>query len=462
MRGNEKLSRSARSSPEQRRRLDVDERMSEKEVASSSDEGRAKSKTFLHHVATEVEVTIRQASQFVRLMELGEIHRQDRRTGVEHSEVRRVNLKAKLVRRESTDETDFQVAQRHFFVHVFLRASAKNSFQLNARLHGRLFQHSALLADAGRKEKLNQSRMVAKDTEGIQTTVLQPAEQRDGLIEELRLAKVGDQMFSRGETMSETSKDRPEHDEEMKTEERSSTIESRGATVARTNRIGRRSLNKAPTVRRAVQHHLHLQAMSTVLKKSCGKCQKIVYPAEEIKCLDQVRHSLFERSSSPRLSLSLVLAQRMFQMFSLWNDTEREERQRISEDALLSRVSVASALLFFFISLSVNRHYPQPKPTMVADNPEMQRIRLLTDIQSNVGLRRRSGHGESVFSPRRSITKISTRAKESSRRWSMAKNINDWPVKRAARTSIQGNRRASDEVTTNCSPLRPQLFSSSR
>ncbi|CAM4870248.1 unnamed protein product [Rotaria socialis] len=28
-------------------------------------------------------------------------------------------------------------------------------------------------------------------------------------------------------------------------------------------------------------------------------------------------------------------------------------------------------------------HYPQPKPTVVVDNPEMQRIRLLTDIQSN-------------------------------------------------------------------------------
>jgi hypothetical protein len=25
-------------------------------------------------------------------------------------------------------------------------------------------------------------------------------------------------------------------------------------------------------------------------------------------------------------------------------------------------------------------HYPQPKPTVVVDNPEMQRIRLLTDI----------------------------------------------------------------------------------
>jgi hypothetical protein len=34
--------------------------------------------------------------------------------------------------------------------------------------------------------------------------------------------------------------------------------------------------------------------------------------------------------------------------------------------------------------LFVRRHYPQPKPTVVVDNPEMQRMRLLTDIQSNV------------------------------------------------------------------------------
>jgi len=34
--------------------------------------------------------------------------------------------------------------------------------------------------------------------------------------------------------------------------------------------------------------------------------------------------------------------------------------------------------LYFF------RHYPQQKPTVVADNPEMQRIRLLIDTQSNV------------------------------------------------------------------------------
>jgi hypothetical protein len=41
-------------------------------------------------------------------------------------------------------------------------------------------------------------------------------------------------------------------------------------------------------------------------------------------------------------------------------------------------------LIFDVFLLSVHRHYPQPKPTVVVDNPEMQRMRLLTDIQSNV------------------------------------------------------------------------------
>ncbi len=28
--------------------------------------------------------------------------------------------------------------------------------------------------------------------------------------------------------------------------------------------------------------------MSVIQNKKCGKCEKIVYPAEEIKCLDKV------------------------------------------------------------------------------------------------------------------------------------------------------------------------------
>jgi hypothetical protein len=43
----------------------------------------------------------------------------------------------------------------------------------------------------------------------------------------------------------------------------------------------------------------------------------------------------------------------------------------------IKEFSMIKQILYF-------RHYPQPKPTTVADNPEMQRMRLLTDIQSNV------------------------------------------------------------------------------
>ena len=47
---------------------------------------------------------------------------------------------------------------------------------------------------------------------------------------------------------------------------------------------------------------------------------------------------------------------------------------KYSKDVLITTANNS----FFF------RHYPQPKPTVVVDNPEMQRIRALTDIQSNV------------------------------------------------------------------------------
>lgn len=127
--------------------------------------------------------------------------------------------------------------------------------------------------------------------------------------------------------------------------------------------------------------------MSTGQNKNCGKCEKVVYPAEEIKCLDKVSSStglsphISSRSllvettrrrtkvkpsdlrgvvllhsfllisgrrrakgsppSSPLFSL-LVLAQRLSQMYRLRNDAEREERQRLRQDALLPRVRIVA------------------------------------------------------------------------------------------------------------------------
>ncbi|CAF2502488.1 unnamed protein product [Rotaria sp. Silwood2] len=87
--------------------------------------------------------------------------------------------------------------------------------------------------------------------------------------------------------------------------------------------------------------------MSTGQNKKCGKCEKIVYPAEEIKCLDKFWHKGCLKCTACGMTLNVKNAKGYDRM------------------------------------PYCNAHYPQPKPTVVADNPEMQRIRLLTDIQSN-------------------------------------------------------------------------------
>lgn len=114
----------------------------------------------------------------------------------------------------------------------------------------------------------------------------------------------------------------------------------------------------------------------------------------------------------------LVLAQRMFEMHSLWNDAQCEKCERLRENALLPCVGLE--LKNFAVEIwRFSRHYPQPKPTVVVDNPEMQRMRLLTDIQSNV---RRHSSNEWMRHDvhfRRNIMKILIRVKENLPLWPM-------------------------------------------
>jgi len=86
--------------------------------------------------------------------------------------------------------------------------------------------------------------------------------------------------------------------------------------------------------------------MSTAQRK-CGKCEKTVYPAEELKCHDKYWHKGCLKCTVCGTTLNI------------------------------KNVKGYDKMPY------CNVHYPQPKPTVVADNPEMQRIRLLTDIQSN-------------------------------------------------------------------------------
>ena len=94
-------------------------------------------------------------------------------------------------------------------------------------------------------------------------------------------------------------------------------------------------------------------------------------------------------------------------------------------------------------SLLCCRHYPQPKPTAIVDNPEMQRMRLLTDIQSTVRQTWLLPRSRYMTSFRPSITKISIRARESSPLLLMIlfqivlRNINVWSVK----LNIQANEK---------------------
>jgi len=81
--------------------------------------------------------------------------------------------------------------------------------------------------------------------------------------------------------------------------------------------------------------------------KKCGKCEKIVYPAEEIKCLDKFWHKGCLKCTVCGMTLNV------------------------------KNVKGYEKMPYCHV------HYPQPKPTVVIDGPEMQRIRLLTDIQSN-------------------------------------------------------------------------------
>ncbi|CAF1325548.1 unnamed protein product [Adineta ricciae] len=87
--------------------------------------------------------------------------------------------------------------------------------------------------------------------------------------------------------------------------------------------------------------------MSVVPNKKCGRCEKIVYPTEEIKCLDKYWHKGCLKCTVCGMTLNV-------------KNLKGYEKMPYC-----------------------HAHYPQPKPTVVVDNPEMQRIRLLTDIQSN-------------------------------------------------------------------------------
>ena len=81
--------------------------------------------------------------------------------------------------------------------------------------------------------------------------------------------------------------------------------------------------------------------------KKCAKCDKQVYPVEELKCLDKVWHKLCFKCTVCGMTLNM-------------KNYKGFDKQPYCAT-----------------------HYPQQKHTVVADNPEIQRIKENTKIQSN-------------------------------------------------------------------------------
>jgi hypothetical protein len=145
--------------------------------------------------------------------------------------------------------------------------------------------------------------------------------------------------------------------------------------------------------------------MATAPKK-CGKCDKTVYATEEIKCLDKVWHKGCLKCTSCGTTLNIKTVKGYDKM------------------------------------PYCNVHYPQPKLTAVADNPEMQRLRQLQDVQSDAKYHKDFNENKGKFT---SIADdpATTRAKEQQRNVSHA----EYTGKRkesASETSAQENQQQSN------------------
>jgi hypothetical protein len=84
------------------------------------------------------------------------------------------------------------------------------------------------------------------------------------------------------------------------------------------------------------------------MSKKCGKCDKTVYPAEELKCLDKVWHKICFKCTECGMALTM----KNYKGFN--------------------KLPYCSA------------HYPQLKATVVADTPEFKRYDQITKQQSQV------------------------------------------------------------------------------
>uniref|UniRef100_A0A0B7B8F0 LIM zinc-binding domain-containing protein n=1 Tax=Arion vulgaris TaxID=1028688 RepID=A0A0B7B8F0_9EUPU len=135
------------------------------------------------------------------------------------------------------------------------------------------------------------------------------------------------------------------------------------------------------------------------MSKKCAKCQKIVYPTEELKCLDKVWHKSCFKCEVCGMTLNM--------------------KNYKGYDKIPY----------------CNAHCPTAKHTQVADTPETRRIAENTKIQSNVqyhaDFEKQKGHKTSVVDdPELERTKQNTQIQS---------NVNYWGLKEQ-REQMEGRR----------------------
>uniref|UniRef100_A0A0B7BBX7 LIM zinc-binding domain-containing protein n=1 Tax=Arion vulgaris TaxID=1028688 RepID=A0A0B7BBX7_9EUPU len=150
------------------------------------------------------------------------------------------------------------------------------------------------------------------------------------------------------------------------------------------------------------------------MSKKCAKCQKIVYPTEELKCLDKVWHKSCFKCEVCGMTLNM--------------------KNYKGYDKIPY----------------CNAHCPTAKHTQVADTPETRRIAENTKIQSNVqyhaDFEKQKGHKTSVVDdPELERTKQNTQIQS---------NVNYWGLKEQ-REQMEG-RRPNDGLDDGRRPPQAQ------
>ncbi|CAG5115494.1 unnamed protein product, partial [Candidula unifasciata] len=119
------------------------------------------------------------------------------------------------------------------------------------------------------------------------------------------------------------------------------------------------------------------------MSKKCAKCQKIVYPTEELKCLDKIWHKLCFKCEVCGMTLNMKNYKGFDKLPYCNAHCPTAKHTQVADTPETRRIAENTK-----IQSNVQYHAEFEKlkghKTSVADDPETERIRQNTQIQSNI------------------------------------------------------------------------------